>query len=250
MLGITSAQTTGANNTALGASALVAVQGAGNANTGIGELACDTITTGSTDVCVGQNAQVNGATDTNEIVIGAGLTGAGTNKTVIGNSSQTDAYFGGSTSGNANIHGKGYYSGATAGITDAGLCSATFGSTLGLVTTCTAASDPRLKVFGAYSHGLDAIMQIEPIHFHWNKVGLQAVNLSSKYNPEQIGFSAKNIQRAIPEAVGYERHGGVDYLSLPEGDWPIVATLVNAVKQEQAEIDVLKVEVAKLKAGK
>ena len=85
----------------------------------------------------------------------------------------------------------------------------------------TASSDIRLKdVQGSYNRGLSSIMEIEPILFRWNNIsGLDQTFLNA-------GFSAQNIQAAIPEAVDTDPQG---YLSL--SDRPILAALVNATKE-------------------
>lgn len=82
-------------------------------------------------------------------------------------------------------------------------------------------SDERLKnITGAFEPGLATIMQIDPIRYRWKaETGYDA---STTY----AGFSAQNIQTAIPEAVGASPNG---YLSL--SDRPILAALVNAVKE-------------------
>ena len=54
----------------------------------------------------------------------------------------------------------------------------------------------------------------------------------------------------MPEAVGMQRYDGVDYLTLPQGDRPIVAALVNAVKEQQDEILSLRDEINKLRLGR
>ena len=56
------------------------------------------------------------------------------------------------------------------------------------------------------------------------------------------GFSAQDVQKAIPEAVGENQEG---YLTL--SDRPIIAALVNAVKEQQEEIGELKQELAEIK---
>ena len=147
------------------------------------------------------------------------------------------------TSGNV-----GYGSGATAGVTVSGiLCTASFATVQGGVTACTATSDPRLKDYEPLPYGLDAIMHIQPIKFRWNELG-------RKYNAndttEHLGFNAQNIQQVMPEAVGTETHDGTDYLSLPHGTDGIVAALVKAVQEQQAQIEQLKSEVAQLKAAR
>ena len=100
---------TGSNNTAAGSSALYAVQGAASSNTGLGQKAGYTITTGgqntiigaqvgstilttgSNNILIGTSATTttNGAADTNEIAIGG--VGLGSNTTEIGLSGTTTA---------------------------------------------------------------------------------------------------------------------------------------------------------------
>ena len=59
------------------------------------------------------------------------------------------------------------------------------------------ASDERLKnVHGNFTTGLSALLQLKPILYKWNeKSGLETEHVYA-------GFSAQNVQRAIPEAVG------------------------------------------------
>lgn len=87
-------------------------------------------------------------------------------------------------------------------------------------------SDERLKnLRGRFEAGLAAILQIDPILYTYNaESGLEQENVYA-------GFSAQNVLKAIPEAVGKTGSG---YYSL--NDRPIIAALVNAVKTLQAEI--------------
>ncbi len=81
-------------------------------------------------------------------------------------------------------------------------------------------SDERLKhVDGAYDIGLDAILALHPIAYHWNEAsGLDTLT-------QYAGFSAQDVQQAIPFAVGTDTRG---YLTL--ADRPILAAAVNAIK--------------------
>ena len=85
----------------------------------------------------------------------------------------------------------------------------------------TVSSDERLKnIQGTFDRSLDDLEKINPIVFKWKpETGYDA---SSTY----AGFSAQNIQLAIPEAVGTDNRG---YLTL--ADRPILATAVNAIKE-------------------
>lgn len=122
-----SSNTTGGSNTALGAAALVSntvgnynaalgesalnsnVSGSqnnafGNSalydntsgayNTAIGYQSLSTNNTGSHNIGIGDTTATQGAADTNEIVIGSGVTGNGSNTVTLGNSSITGLYIG------------------------------------------------------------------------------------------------------------------------------------------------------------
>jgi endosialidase-like protein len=172
--------------------------------------------------------------------------------------------FVGSTTVRSNTN---FSASGTNGISASTLCSATITYVQGLITVCTASSDPLLKVYDRYSGGLDTIMAIEPIHFHWNSEGRRVNSIHhGDLNPEQIGFNAANLQTVIPEAVttecfnrNHDRESKTiydkvscdkphekEYLALAQGDRPIVAALVNAVQEQQREIEDLKQQVAAL----
>ena len=91
-------------------------------------------------------------------------------------------------------------------------------------------SDERMKdIVGTFTAGLSELMGINPILHKYNALsGLDTVNTYA-------GFSAQNVMQFIPEAVGQAPNG---YYSL--SDRPIIAALVNAVKELQKEIDDLK----------
>ena len=101
---------TGSNNTAIGVRSILGVStnsNSGNTAVGyesgknittgsdnvmVGLSAGNNITTGNQNVFIGKTASASGAGIDNEIVIGSGTTGLGTNKAVIGNASITDVY--------------------------------------------------------------------------------------------------------------------------------------------------------------
>lgn len=92
----------------------------------------------------------------------------------------------------------------------------------------TAISDERLKdIHGPFTKGLAEILRINPILYNWKDKPDQA---------RQAGVSAQDVQRAIPEAVSTiddEGHLGVS-------DRPLVAALINSVKELKAANDNLK----------
>jgi hypothetical protein len=140
----------------------------------------------------------------------------------------------------------------TTGLSQSGvLCSATFTTIAGGVTACTAVSDPRLKVFAPYHRGLDAVLRLRPIHYHWNDEGRKVNGISDgEPDEERVGWNAANVKKVMPEAVGSEDHDGTQYLSLPHGNDPIVAALVNAVQEQQKEIAQLQAQIAKLQTAR
>ncbi len=85
----------------------------------------------------------------------------------------------------------------------------------------TVSSDERLKdIEGSFGAGLDQVLLIDPITYRW-KFGT-GYDTASTY----AGFSAQDVQGAIPEAVSTDSRG---FLTL--ADRPILAALVNAVKE-------------------
>ena len=82
-------------------------------------------------------------------------------------------------------------------------------------------SDERLKnIQGTFTAGLAQLEQLSPILYKWKpETGYDA---STTY----AGFSAQNVQLAIPEAVGQDRNG---YLTLQ--DRPLIAAAINAIKE-------------------
>lgn len=82
-------------------------------------------------------------------------------------------------------------------------------------------SDERLKdILGMYEAGLDEILLINPIRYHWNEES--GFEMESEY----AGFSAQNVQAALPAAVNEDKHG---FLTL--SDRSILAAVVNAIKE-------------------
>ncbi|HZE69266.1 MAG TPA: tail fiber domain-containing protein [Pyrinomonadaceae bacterium] len=89
-------------------------------------------------------------------------------------------------------------------------------------------SDERLKnITGHFSSGLKAVMQLQPLRYEYRRDN--ALNLAS--DGEHVGFSAQAVQKVIPEAVTRNEEG---YL-LVNND-PIMWSMLNAIKEQQEEI--------------
>ena len=92
------------------------------------------------------------------------------------------------------------------------------------------ASDERLKnIVGTFTAGLSELLGISPILYRYNQDS--GLDMDNTY----AGFSAQNVMQFIPEAIGKDSKG---YYSF--NDRPIVAALVNAIKELQEQIDSLK----------
>ena len=101
-------------------------------------------------------------------------------------------------------------------------------------------SDERLKrIRGTYNSGLKAVMRLQPLRYEYkpdNALGIKSPG-------EHIGFSAQAVQQVISEAVTSNGNG---YLMVNND--PIIWTMLNAIKEQQNEIEKLKQEVRRLRA--
>lgn len=174
----------------------------------------------STSVLLGSLTKALTDGGSNEIVIGYNATGNGSNSVTLGNTSITKTFLRGNigvglgtTSPTATLHASGT------------IRFSSFGA--GTLTTdangnLSVSSDERLKEnITPYNRSILDLLKINPISYKWNETsGLDTNNFYT-------GFSAQNIQNAIPEAVSTSPNG---YLSLQ--DRPIIATIVNALKDQ------------------
>jgi hypothetical protein len=102
-------------------------------------------------------------------------------------------------------------------------------------------SDERLKTIrGRFTPGLKALRQLQPLRYEYKRDNA----LGIKSDGEHIGFGAQSVQKAIPEAVTRNDKG---YL-LVNND-PIIWTMLNAIKEQQKEIEQLKQQVGQLQAA-
>jgi len=89
-------------------------------------------------------------------------------------------------------------------------------------------SDERLKIIkGRFTAGLNAVMQLQPIRYEYRRDNV----LGLRSEGEHVGFGAQAVQTIIPEAVTSNDRG---YL-LVNND-PILWAMLNAIKEQQAQI--------------
>jgi len=101
-------------------------------------------------------------------------------------------------------------------------------------------SDERLKdVEGEFQAGLVAVLQLQPVRYRYKKHNA----LGIRDRKEHVGFSAQEVERVIPEAVSKNSKG----YRLVDND-PILWTMLNAIKAQQALIRELAEKVRLLEA--
>ena len=91
---------------------------------------------------------------------------------------------------------------------------------------------------GGDAPGLNAVMRLQPLRYQYranNPVGITP-------NGEHIGLGAQAVQKIIPEAVTANAAG---YLMVNND--PIIWAMLNAIKEQQQQIDALKKEVRRLR---
>lgn len=109
-------------------------------------------------------------------------------------------------------------------------------------TTWLAFSDRRLKnIKSPFTTGLSAVMKLQPVRYEYKSDN--ALKLANE--GEHIGFAAQDVQKVIPEAVTTNSQG---YLMV-NGD-PIIWTMLNAIKEQQKEIQELKKEIRQLRGSR
>jgi hypothetical protein len=102
-------------------------------------------------------------------------------------------------------------------------------------------SDERLKdIKGGYSRGLNAVMGLRPVRFSYKKDNALALQSDS----EIIGFSAQELQKLVPEAVTKNANG---YLVVHSD--AVLWAMLNAIKEQQQQIEQLKGQVQKLRTA-
>lgn len=136
------------------------------------------------------------------------------------------------------VAGLTYTANSTAGVSAGSFSAITAITTVGgIVTQLTGTSDERLKDATDYTDGLSAINLITPVRYQWNADGQFHTGLSG--DRTYVGFLAQNVQSAIPEAITAteksKANPSTEYLSLD--DRPIIAALVNAVKELSARLE-------------
>ncbi len=104
-----------------------------------------------------------------------------------------------------------------------------------------ALSDRRMKQeIKPYHDGLNTIMQIKPVTYHYND--------ASGYNtePEYVGVIAQELKEIAPYMVGSFEKNDVEYYDVDNS--AMTYMLINAVKEQQEQIENMQVQIEALQA--
>jgi hypothetical protein len=102
-------------------------------------------------------------------------------------------------------------------------------------------SDERLKrIKGNFNSGLKAVMQLQPIRYEYLRNNAVGINSEREY----VGLGAQSVQKVVPEAVTANDNG---YLMINND--PIIWTMLNAIKEQQQQIEELKAQIQQLRAA-
>lgn len=242
---------TGFNNTAIGGGALLAnTQGFGDTavgdnalgyntqgsfNTAVGEAALGLNNTGNYNTALGYSANPAGSLS-NATAIGAYAYVTQSNTLVLGSIANTN---GCTPSINCTTVSVGIGTSAPDNLlTVNGTADKPGGGSWGTY------SDRRLKtVDGSFNSGLSQILKLHPVRYRYNKENA----LGIRDEQEHIGLVAQDVEKVIPEAVTENSKG---YLLLNND--PILWTMLNAIKEQQAQIhkqeELIKTQRAEMKA--
>jgi Chaperone of endosialidase len=112
-------------------------------------------------------------------------------------------------------------------------------------------SDARLKGdVVEIQDALNLLEQLRGVRFHWLPTDKRSVGeeLALPVDEPQVGFIAQEVGRVIPEAVTAPKPGSSGVYSLK--DTVLIPVMLEAIKEQQAEIVALKGEVAELRLRK
>jgi hypothetical protein len=107
-------------------------------------------------------------------------------------------------------------------------------------------SDIRLKKdVEPLTGALDKVRQLQGIRYRFDGAKVDPASTNPREDPRvHLGFSAQAVAAVVPEAVYYTEpkdHYGISYGS-------IVPLLVEAIKEQQGQIDSLRAELAEIRA--
>lgn len=208
----------------------------GDDNTFIGMDSGLANTTGTFNTAIGSEADLSSGTLTNAAVIGARAFVSASNAIVLGqilgtNGGTADTSVGiGTTAPLDRLHVVGRIRVTTLGNAGStGLCH----NASSQISVCS--SSLRYKTaISAFTSGLDLVNRLSPISFNWIDGGIR-----------DLGLGAEDVEKAEPLLVTYNEKGIVEGVKYDR----VAVVLLNAVKEQQAQIDEQRKQLAEQQAA-
>jgi hypothetical protein len=217
-----SANTTGDFNTFIGSHA-GRDNISGQENVFVGRATGLGITTGNRNIFLGHEAGSYSETATGNISIGfqAGVSERGNNKLYLENSSsESPLIFGDFEQDQVVINGN-----ASLNTNNRTLF---VNGSIGASSPFNNDSDRRLKTnINVVSDALDKVLRLRGVHFEW---------IDQREEGTRLGFIAQEVETILPEVIDHKN----DQYTMQYA--PVAALLVEAVKEQQTQIEVLKAE--------
>jgi hypothetical protein len=213
--------------------------GNGNRNTILGSMAGYSLSDGDGNVFIGNKAGY-GEDPSNKLIIENNYTGTDNenNALIYGDFSANQLRF------NANVSIN-YDTRSQWALTVSEDDDDTYGLVVYGTTYCTdgswAGSDIRLKKnISTFQNALEKVMMMRGVNYEWRKDEFKEKHFTDK---PQIGFIAQEVEKVIPQIVteGPEGYKAIDYSKM-------TVVLLEAIKEQQKQIEALKREVEVLKA--
>lgn len=111
-------------------------------------------------------------------------------------------------------------------------------------------SDERLKKnIQQITDAVSLVERLRGVRYQWRTPTERTVGktMNLPENQPQIGFVAQEVQSVVPEAVAARKSGAEEILGVANGT--LIPVLVEAIKEQQAEIEQLRAAVASLKSA-
>ena len=110
-----------------------------------------------------------------------------------------------------------------------------------VVAYSTSVSDERLKDnVKTIDNALDKVMQLRGVEFDWNK--------GNRKGQKDLGLIAQEVEKVLPEIVREKKMAFIDNETYKTIDYDkVVGVLIEAIKEQQEEIDLLKANYSDLK---
>lgn len=104
-------------------------------------------------------------------------------------------------------------------------------------------SDEKLKYdVNPISDSLGKILNLIPVEYDWTDEGLESGVIHGAYGKHDIGFVAQNAKKVLPTLVNTNDDG---YLIMSYSR--VVPLIIESIKEEQKNIDMLEEEINKLR---